>query len=467
MRKRNLGFVTAGIIYVIGSFCAQGLKFITLPVFSRLMSPEDYGYISSYELWISIITIFIGLQTAATIANAYIDFGKEQIDKYTSSVATIGTGSLIIMVLITILCKKVISNLFELPFWVLILGVGQCYFAYMILMICGKYRILEKPIHYIAFTISNSVIGIGLSISIVYVSSMDEYLGYISGSLISNFIIGTIAIVSIYITGKNIFDKKMTKYAIRLSSPLILHSLSSIVLARVNQIMLLKMISATEAGLYNFGNNFAFIVNALYTAFNQAYIPWYYKKLSQNKVEEVKSMSEKYMSIFTMIVGILILSMPEIIELMSTPDYYSVKKIVPIVLLGMYLNFLYTFAVNYEMYKKETKYVAIGTIIAMFFNISMNFILIDKYNIYGAAIATVGSMLLLCVMHFYFAKIKIGNFELGIKIYMNNLFKLVFFIGVYYFSMDIIFIRYIVIVIIVGYMSYIICSYYIKYINKE
>lgn len=69
MKNKNLFVIKAGMLYVIGSFFSQGLRFVMLPIFSRLMSPEAYGYIGAYETWISVITVLVGLQTGATVAN--------------------------------------------------------------------------------------------------------------------------------------------------------------------------------------------------------------------------------------------------------------------------------------------------------------------------------------------------------------------------------------------------------------
>lgn len=432
-----MNFVKAGIIYIFGSFCAQGLRFITLPIFSRLMSPEDYGYISSYEMWISIITVFIGLQTSATIANAYIDFGHEKIEKYTSSVSIVGSISVAIILAIVVLLHNILANLFELPFYILILGVVQCYFAYMILMVCGKYRILEKPLSYVLFSISNAIISICMAIFIINsFNNIDQYIGYIVGMIISNIVVGLFAMSDIYAKGRCFFNLIMVKYAVKLSTPLILHNLSSILLSRMNQIVLLKFVNASSAGLYSFGNNFAFIVNALYTAFNQAYIPWYYKQLSLNNIEKVKKMSEKYIKIFTMIVACLIMVIPEIIKIMSTTEYFDVIYIVPIVLFSMYINFLYTFSVNFELYNKKTQYVAFGTMIATAFNIIANILLISLYGIYGAAISTMLSTGLLFALHYYIANKKIGRFELNICIFIKNIIKVSVYIVLYYLFIE-------------------------------
>ena len=78
MKKSN-NLITVAFIYVFGSFFTQGLRFITLPIFARIMSTADFGYLASYETWVAIITVLIGLQTASSISNAYIDYKNDNI----------------------------------------------------------------------------------------------------------------------------------------------------------------------------------------------------------------------------------------------------------------------------------------------------------------------------------------------------------------------------------------------------
>ncbi|MEG1186120.1 MAG: oligosaccharide flippase family protein, partial [Eubacterium sp.] len=71
LTKKN-SFLSSSIIYVFGSFLTGGIAFITTPIFTRLLTPEDFGITSVFMTWVSVFTIFIGLQTSSTIATAHI-----------------------------------------------------------------------------------------------------------------------------------------------------------------------------------------------------------------------------------------------------------------------------------------------------------------------------------------------------------------------------------------------------------
>ena len=55
-----------------GKFALQGIAFFTVPIFTRILSPEDYGYTALYSSWSTILSLIIGMQTSGSIGNARI-----------------------------------------------------------------------------------------------------------------------------------------------------------------------------------------------------------------------------------------------------------------------------------------------------------------------------------------------------------------------------------------------------------
>lgn len=446
-KKTNV--VSIAFIYLIGSFFSQGLRFLVLPIFSRLMTPADYGLVGSYEIWISILSVLIGLQTSSSVANAYLDYGEENVSKYTSATTTVGILSFIVFLMGTALFQKQLAALFEINGILLILGNLQCLFSYMILMLTAKYRILERPLGFIVFSISYSVLSIGSSIVAILLLSVETYLAYAIGTVSAAIIVGIFAFLRIYADGKCLFNIDMAKYGLLFSVPLILHALASIIVSRTGQMLLLKFMNSEEAGIYNFANNFGIIINGLYTAFNQAYIPWYYKQLQAQNIDHVKRCSLKYIELFTLVVMGVMMSMPEVIKLMGTEGYYRAIYVVPIIMAGMYNNFLYTFPVNYEFYNKKTQFIAAGTMILVGVNLVINVILVPKFGVYGAALTTYVSSMILLVIHLIIAKKAIKAFELEYKNFVCFQVLVSIFVTGYYFIVDAWIIRWSIIVMLV------------------
>ena len=97
---------------------------------------------------------------------------------------------------------------------------------------------------------------------------------------------------------------------------------------------------------------------------------------------------------------------PELVSIMGSADYKSSRDFVVLIVISCFIVFLYTFPVNIQFYHENTKFIPVGTLLAAGINYILNYILIPKSGIYGAAIATVASYVLLLVFHHLIAKIK-------------------------------------------------------------
>lgn len=130
MKIKN-SFLSSSIIYVFGSFLTSGLAFITTPIFTRLLTPEDYGITSVFATWVSVFTIFVGVQTSSTIATAHIHFKKEEFNQYLSSILFLSTVSFAIVGLICFVFKYQIASLLNLSIGLLIVLILQSFLGYV------------------------------------------------------------------------------------------------------------------------------------------------------------------------------------------------------------------------------------------------------------------------------------------------------------------------------------------------
>ena len=69
-KYRGLSLVAkATIWYMICSVLQKGISVITTPIFTRLLTTEEYGLYSVYVSWESIFIIFVSLRLDYTVFN--------------------------------------------------------------------------------------------------------------------------------------------------------------------------------------------------------------------------------------------------------------------------------------------------------------------------------------------------------------------------------------------------------------
>lgn len=441
MKKQNV--VVSAISYVMGSFFIQGLRFLTLPFFSRIMSTSEYALMSSYEAWVSVITILVGVQASSTINNAYLDYGTDKIKKYVSDIASLGIASAVIVSLVTLVGGGLFTRMFELDVVYLILGVVQCLFTYYLTLLITSYRIMDKVVGYLAFSIINSVVSIGIGMLLVWLLPSDKYVGRVYASLIAAILVGGVACVVIYREGRSFFHKEYVQYAMHLSIPLVFHAFGGIILSKADQIMLLKLSGRPTMGIYSYGTNFAHIIYVLGNACNLAYCPYYYSQKNQQKEEKIVRINKVYITLYCLGISAVLLVFPEIIRFMSGTEYYDAIYSAPLLAVGFMINFLYTFPVNFEFYHKKTKYIAYATGVTAALNIVFNYILIPQFGGIGAAAATLIATVFQFVIHYIVARKVVGAYEMKLGTFLWAFAGIALLTVVYYLFVELWMIRFV------------------------
>ena len=440
--KANL--LLSSSVYVLGTFLTQGVNFFALIFFARLMSPEEYGKFAIYVFWNAIVQIFIGLRTQSSINNAYIDFGKQNIYRFASDVSFITLGSFAVFVIPLYIFSSFSAELVGLPFLALILGVVQAYFLYYVQLITGIYRIEERPLPYLIYSLANVFLDAVLSCVWVFMLSSDKYMGKVYGSLVSAILTGGVAALVIHRRSgfKLTVNKAYVKYALVFSLPLILHGLASVFNGKVDAWFLMKLKSSGDAGVYSFSGNFGHVIYVLYTACNLAFIPWYYKKKAAGKDENVILFIKQYIVLFSFIFFSFLCLIPEIIDLLGSKSYENAKYYVTGVALGFFFNFLYTFPANYLFYKKRTNLIAVTTCTTFFLNFIGNYFLIKLFGIKGAMLTAALTPLSYLIINFIFAKYAVKNYEISGGVFLLPSLLMFGITVLYYYLLPYIFIRY-------------------------
>ncbi len=67
-------YARASIYYVIANIIGQGIVLISSAFFTRMMSKEDYGLVSTYSTWVLVLNTFICLNLFISVRTAYVDF---------------------------------------------------------------------------------------------------------------------------------------------------------------------------------------------------------------------------------------------------------------------------------------------------------------------------------------------------------------------------------------------------------
>lgn len=434
MKIKLQGINSQAFFNILSTVLTTGINVITLSIFTRLLGAENYGKYSIYSTWVSLFSSFMSLQLGSCLSVARYDY-KHEYNLYNKNNLLLGTFVSVFVILIGFLFKDGLSKILGYPPYIVILMFVNAFISF----ITGYYSsilIYDKKTH-INFIISlaTSTASILLSILFIkYIKFEELYIGRVIGSIIPGLITAIIIWIAIFIKGKGKLKIEHWKYSLAYGLPLVLHIISHDILSQSNKLMLKYMgIGDTSVGLYSYYSNLVSVLSIIIVALNTSWVPFYFDDLNANDIPKIRKRTKDYMELVAVLtIGFILLSR-EVAKLFSSNDFWREIDIIPLLVLPIYIMYMYQFPVNFEYYNKKTIMISIGTICSGVTNILCNFILIPKYGMYGSAISTIISYIVLFVVHFVIANnIKEMKFHVKLSDYCIYFVLVMISIAIFY-----------------------------------
>ena len=392
----------AGAVYTFANILLRGISFLTLPVFIRLLSPDEFGRFNVFISFESIIFMFSGFTLHASIKNAYYDYSSEDYDTYIKNIFYVDFLNSIIIGIIANIAVFFWKDLIDLDYVEvnLLTIAGLCT---AITSVYGSKLIMEyKAGDYALMSFISTIAGISLSIFFIFtIFNFNHYFGRILGFVAGETVAAFYVLIRVFANGFKPINIEQWKYGLKISLPIIPHGLSQIILSSANRIMIKYFYNAVQAGIFSFTYTVSMLPQVLFQSVTSVWEPWFFERMSENNIDQIRSKSN-YFCLFISSVYVMIACVtPELIKILATKEYYEAIDISIIVLLGCYFATLYNIPCEVEYYYKKTKHIATSTFICALVNVGLNFLLMQYYSYKVAAYVTLFAYFLYFLFHMY------------------------------------------------------------------
>lgn len=461
--RRN-HYLKAGSLYLLGNLFNKGMVFLTIPIFTRILTTHEYGLINTYTSWVTLFISLLGLSLHMGVMTGFSDH-EDDIEVYMSTITTI---TLIHSIFWSVLLITVFL-LFDLSFGLGLLIVSMALIhasAHAILKNYDMY--LKFNYHYVkksVLEILPNVLTIGFSIVvIVYLMSREQHMGKILPSFGFTLVFALYALSVIY-KKSTVYNKDYAKKALKVSIPFIFHGLSMTALNQSDRIMITSISGASATGVYSLVYNFSMAVSVVFVSLDNVWLPWFTKKLKKGEVEKINEKGGIYFLLMSLPIVTLILIAPELLRLIAPVQYWGAEISIPLIILGSYTMFIYSLYVKVEYFHQKTKTVAINTCLAAAVNIGLNIFAIRLFSFHGAAATTFISYALLLYLHYRKAR-KLENDLLPASLLFWPCLSIMINILIYYFFLTLPLIRWLLLILQLSAVGYFKRQAFRRFLNR-
>lgn len=379
-------------LYVAVEVLQKGISFFMLPIYTAYLSPRDYGIV---ELVYSI-TIFISLFYTLGMTSAitryyykYKDKEPEYVKELWGSCFTFVLCVSFTFTLVLILFHEQLIN----PF-----AKGISFFPYILL---GMLNITINP----AFTFYQaslqarqkgkrySINGfvyflINISLSIFFVVVMDwKATGLLLAHTVTAFIFFLYTLLVFIPQVKMGFNRRALRESLGYSLPLVPHQVSGWTISMIDRVFINNMITTGAVGIYSIGATLGGAVHVISGSIHGAYTPWFFERVEERDNKSIENISSFIITIYAFLAMCLSLFSRDILYIMVSSSFQSAWKVIPFIAYAFVFHAIYLTCCN-SLFIDKTKYIPFITVTSAVINVILNYLLIPKWGIIGAGVAS-------------------------------------------------------------------------------
>jgi O-antigen/teichoic acid export membrane protein len=409
---------------ILGPIILNGIGFFTMPFFTRVLGPAQYGIVAVYKTWVNIFSIIFGLQTQGSIGTAMVYIDKKNRNLYIATILEFSLAFSLFCLLVAALFSGPISRL---------LLLDTTSFHLLLIQSVGMFVIAFSAIVFVFYKLANYSFLVNVSSALATASisaylvlfrfPKDKlYLGMFYGMTVPITIIAGVLIIYFLKQGRYSFNPEYIKFCLPICLPIIFHALAHIVLGQSDRVMLQRMVGNEATGIYSFMITFSGVLVTIWSALNNTWVPFYYDDLKNGFMEKIACKTKNYIYIYSIIMIVFLMWAPEVIKIFAPPTFWDAINLLPLFVFSSYFIFLYSFPVNFQFFHKSTYSIAVGTVLAALVNIGLNFYFIPLWGAWGAAFTTLIAHILLFVFHEFIAdKVLKQNYHYNLKTFIPGI----------------------------------------------
>ncbi len=399
-----------GMIYAVGNAIQSAVAFILIPIYTRYLSPANYGYLEILNTFVSIVSIVLGLGFASALMKTYFrDVSND--DERRKLVGTAFMFSIPVAFLVSammfLFSNKIGEFILQNPSLGVLVKINMLSTFFVVFMNLGLslLRVQEKSKKYTITTVIRFLGAMGFNIYFVVYRGFDIE-GVLWANLISYALVCLSLLPDIIKSSNFSFSKALFKKLWLFGLPIIPASIAMWFVDISDRYMLEFFRTPEEVGIYSLGYKVGFLISILLVAPMQLAWPTVYFSIShQADAKKIYAKVLTYYSVIGIFIALVVsLLAQDFLSWFAGSAFSGAYRIVPLVAFAYVLYGVHFILVPGLHIKEKTKLYPLLVIVPAIANILMNLWAIPRYGMMGAGATTLISFVLMVVLTQFFTR---------------------------------------------------------------
>ena len=375
----------ATVFYTLTGAIERGVGFIFTPIYTRILSPEEFGLYPLYVSWLGIATVIITLEMTGNAVYRGLARFSGNDSKYISSAMGLlltcaGISGGVILAFRDLITK--LTGLSTPLILILILqitanGITGMYFAKC------RYRYKYRSASFI--NVANAILTPTLALIIIRLTPIRSEARIIAPLAVGAFVSIPI-LINTFKDGGSFFDKGVWKGLLSTVLPLLPHFLSSTVTVQSGKLAIGRFFGEEALAKYSLVFSVGFIFTVITMGINSGLAPWINRKLSHGCDEKVGKLTEELFFLFSILSVMAIAFVPEGLSILAPREYLDALPAIYPLTVSVIISFLTSVLYSVAVFYGKGHLVTLGSIVSATAAVSLQFLLTRTLGYVGAGL---------------------------------------------------------------------------------
>lgn len=427
-RQKDLAKNTA--ILTVGKVCTQCISFFLLPLYTAILSAEDYGTFDLFVTYATLLLPLVNWQLDQGLFRFMLDYrGNKKEQKKLFSTLLISSTAQSILYIILFACVEPFLKI-KNSYFILLYIVLHVYTALFLQFVRG----LGHSVKYtVASFISASATTVLNVIALVFLK-----MG-LQGLFVSTLTAQLLTLIYLVISSRaweyfslKAVQIKVFKIVSKYSVPLIPNNLAWWVVNVSDRTIISHFLGTAANGIYSVANKFSNVFINFYNILNLSWTETV--SLHYNDKDRDEFLTDTMTSLVKLFVAAclgIVACMPFVFPIMVNAKYSAAYNQILILMYAMFFRVLVGLYSCVYVAQKNAKKIAYTSISAAIINITVDLILINKIQVFAASLSTLVAFLSMFIVRYIDVN---KNVHMRIKkpIAIGSILLSVMLIGTYY-----------------------------------
>ncbi len=389
------------LIYVTGEMSIKAIGFLMLPVYSHLISPNEYGILGVLNAMVAFLPFIFTFY----YLYGYVRFSvqKQSVEMVSTFVAMGFVLNLFFIVISIGLYYTILRFHYPTEFMYFLFAITATASLFIFQILQMYHRAAQMAERYLRFSLLYAVLTTLLNITLL-LWLKDKISAILLSGVFANIIVSIVA----FIFMKELIDIKqiswqLSKKVLAYTIPLVPGAIALLLYSQADKLILFQYVSAPELGIYTMAFTLGLSMSYIGSALFMSYQPMFYAHASDNSSEKLTEGLKH--TVFLLLGGlILVLMMIKVAYLLINERYASGEPYAMIIALAYSLLAFTQLLELHLTYIQRTSIVSFVYSIGGIFNVVLLYFLVQKLGGFGASLSLLLSACSMAILMYFLAQ---------------------------------------------------------------